>query len=126
MNERPVLLPDAGHPISVEPTRGRVRVWLGERLIADTTRALTLCEGGNPPVYYISRSDIDADVFDPSDHATYCPYKGEAAYHGLRTENDTVLADTSWYYPNPHAAVAEIIDHIAFYPDAVRVEISEN
>ncbi|WHU47344.1 DUF427 domain-containing protein [Gordonia sp. L191] len=123
MSDRPRLTPDATHPITVEPTPGRVRVWLGEQLIADTTHAMTLREATYPPVQYIPRDDVVADVLTASAHSTYCPYKGDAGYHGLRGTDGSEAPDKAWFYAEPYRAVAEIADHLAFYPDAVRVEI---
>ncbi len=54
----------------------------------------------------------------PSDHATYCPFKGDASYHALQVGDDLVPA-AGWFYPAPHDAVAPIKDHVAFYPDKV-------
>jgi uncharacterized protein (DUF427 family) len=124
MSDRPHLTPDATHPITVEPTPGRVRVWLGDTLIADTTRAQTLRESTYPAVQYVPRADVVAEVLTGSELSTYCPYKGDAGYHGLRDATGTVLQDKAWFYATPYAAVAEIADHLAFYPDAVRIEIS--
>ncbi|MGC4935178.1 DUF427 domain-containing protein [Gordonia sp. DT30] len=125
MTDRPTLIPDATHPITVDPTPGRVRIWFGDQLIADTTHALTLREATYPPVQYIPRADVDAQVLTDSAHSTYCPYKGEAGYHGLRAADGTAAADKAWFYADPYQAVAPIADHLAFYPDAVRIETEE-
>jgi uncharacterized protein (DUF427 family) len=120
MNEKPVLLPDASHPITVTPTGHRVVVTVGERTVADTTRALTLQEASYPPVQYVPLADVDPSLLAPSDHATYCPYKGEAGYYSLVVEGDT-YADAVWTYQAPYDAVAEIAGHVAFYPNVVDV-----
>ena len=39
---RPVLQPTAKHPITIEPTRGRVVVRVGDQVVADSRQALTL------------------------------------------------------------------------------------
>ena len=96
----------------------RVTVSLGGRVIADTTAALTLREASYPPVQYIPLADVDAAVLRPSDHATYCPFKGDASYSSLQVGDDVVDA-AMWTYPEPYDAVAEILDHVAFYPERV-------
>ena len=126
MSERQVLLPTEEHPITVEPAAEHVRVRVGDRVIADTDTALVLREASYPPVYYIPRHDLDADVFTPSTHQTYCPYKGEAGYHGLVGADGATLADKVWFYDQPYPAVAEIAGHVAFYPDAVTFEAAPN
>ena len=118
MKTRTQLIPGQDHPITLEPTSGRVVVRLGERIIADTNRALTLREADYDPVQYIPRADVDMSLLERTDHQTYCPYKGESSYYsiplgGARSENAV------WTYEAPYQPVAEIKDHVAFYPDRV-------
>lgn len=124
MSDHPHLMPDVNHPISVVPTSGRVRVWLDDAVVADTTDAMTLSESTYPAVQYIPRVDVDAQMLTDSSRSTHCPYKGDANYHGLRDASGTVRPDAAWFYANPFPAVADIADHLAFYPDVVRIEIS--
>ena len=56
-------LPGPDHPITVTPNPNRVRVTFAGRLLADTTRALTLKEASLPAVQYIPREDVDMAVF---------------------------------------------------------------
>lgn len=110
--------PGPDHPITVEPTRGRVRVLLGGVIVAETTRALTLQEASYPPVQYIPRADAQMDLFVPSTHSTHCPYKGDASYLSL-TAGGLAKRDAVWSYESPYPAVAQIAGHLAFYPDRV-------
>lgn len=121
MTDRPVKVPDASHPITIEPTGRRVRAYAGERLLADTTEALTLEEKGYPPVHYVPRGDVDDALLTASGTTTYCPYKGEAAY--LSVAGDDTLADVGWTYPDVHEAVAPIGDHVAWDTSRVRVVV---
>lgn len=124
MSEQPVLIPDANHPITIAGEPGRVRVFAGDTVVADSRDALVLNEANYPPVHYIPRVDVNARALTGSDTHTYCPYKGEADYHGLRRADGSEVTDKVWYYPTPHPAVGEIADHLAFYPDAVRIEVT--
>lgn len=121
-NGRPVLLPGPDHPITVEPTPGRVEVRVGDRVIAESARALTLREADYPPVQYLPLADADPDVLRPTETTSYCPYKGEASYWGIATE-DGELTDAVWGYEHPHAAMAMLAGHIAFYPDRVQLTV---
>ncbi|HEY0269890.1 MAG TPA: DUF427 domain-containing protein, partial [Sphingomonas sp.] len=78
MSQRTMLSPSAEHPITIEPNPHRVVVRIGDRVIADTANALTLREARYPAVQYIPRVDVDMAQLRASDHASYCPYKGEA------------------------------------------------
>jgi uncharacterized protein (DUF427 family) len=110
--------PGPDHPISIARNGKRVRVIFAGRVIADTTRALTLKETRYPPVHYIPRADADMGALQRSVHHTHCPYKGDASYFtiaagGRRAENAV------WSYEAPYPAVNEIKEHLAFYPDRV-------
>lgn len=122
MSQRRRLVPDEKHPITITPTDGRVVVRRGGRTVAETTRALTLREAAYPPVHYVPLDDVDPALLEATDHATYCPYKGEAGYYSLvvgaeRAENAV------WTYAAPYDAVAEIAGHVAFYPDQVEITV---
>lgn len=116
--ERTVKTPGSDHPISVEPHPSRVVVRAGGRVIADTTRALTLREASYPPVQYIPLADVEPSALEATDSRTYCPYKGDASYFSLVTDDGTV-ADAVWTYDKPYDAVAGIAGHVAFYPQHV-------
>jgi uncharacterized protein (DUF427 family) len=118
MPERTIKIPGPDHPITIEPNPGRVVVALGGRVIADTRAALTLREANYPPVQYIPRKDVDMAALARSATTTYCPYKGEAAYFSIPAGGDRSV-DAIWTYEAPYGAVAEIKDHLAFYPDRI-------
>jgi uncharacterized protein (DUF427 family) len=118
MADRHVKDPGPDHPITIEANPARVVVSVAGRVIADTRNALTLREAGHQPVQYIPLGDVDASLLEPTDNATYCPYKGDATYYsvpigGLKSVNAV------WTYEAPFAAVAEIKGHVAFYPERV-------
>jgi len=109
---------NSDHPITIERNGARVRVTVAGRVVADTTRALTLRESDYPPVAYIPREDVDMSLLERSDHQSYCPYKGHAAYYTI-TIDGARKEDAVWTYEAPYHAVAEIKEHLAFYPDRV-------
>jgi uncharacterized protein (DUF427 family) len=122
MTVKPRLHPGPNHPITVEPNPARVTVVAAGREIASSTRALTLREASHPVVQYLPIEDVDPDVLVESDHATYCPFKGDASYYSLRF-GDQVVENAVWTYRAPYEAVAAIRDHVAFYPRLVdRIE----
>jgi uncharacterized protein (DUF427 family) len=109
---------DADHPITIEPNPNRVRVMLGGTILAETTKALTLREASYPPVLYVPREDVQADLIEPSERRSHCPHKGDASYFTL-TAGGLVRRDAAWSYETPRPAVAAIAGHLAFYPDKV-------
>ncbi len=118
MTDRPIKIPGPDHPITVTPNSRRVVVTLGGKVIADTRDALTLQEASYPPVQYIPRRDVDMALLARTDHATYCPYKGEASYFSIPLGGERSV-NAIWTYESAHPAVAAIRDHLAFYPDRV-------
>ena len=121
MSQKPVLLPDASHPITITPNPDRVVVTLGERTVADTTSALTLQEASYPAVQYVPLADVDPAVLERTDHTTYCPFKGDASYYSLVADGET-HDNAVWTYEAPYDAVAPISGHVAFYPNVVDVQ----
>jgi uncharacterized protein (DUF427 family) len=118
MPAKPMKAPSAEHPITIEANRAHVVVSVAGRVIADTREALTLREASYPPVQYIPRKDVDMALLKRTDHATYCPYKGDCAYYSIPLGADRSV-NAVWTYEVPFAAVAAIKDHLAFYPDRV-------
>jgi uncharacterized protein (DUF427 family) len=114
----PVKLPGPDHPITIEPHPARVVVTAGGRVVADTRNALALREATYRPVLYIPREDVDLGLLDRTDHATYCPYKGDAAYYSIRVAGERGR-NAVWTYEAPYDAVSPIRGRLAFYPDRV-------
>ena len=126
MPEKKVLVPGPDHPITVEPTKARVVVKAGGRVIADSRDAYTLQESTYPAVQYIPLADVDASVLERTDHETYCPYKGEASYYSLNA-GEVKGENAVWTYEKPYEPVAPIKDHVAFYPNVVdSIELVED
>ncbi len=95
------------HPITIEPNPNRVRVLFNGRVVADTTRALTLKEASLPAVHYIPREDADLSLLEPTAPKTHCPDKSDAAYYTIRVAGRTA-ENAVWMYEDPYPAVAAI------------------
>ena len=115
---KPIKLPGPQHPITIESNGNWVTVSVAGRVIADTREALTLREAAYPAVQYIPRKDVDMALLERTDHATYCPYKGDCSYFSISLGGDR-STNAVWSYEAPYAAVMPIKDHLAFYPDRV-------
>jgi uncharacterized protein (DUF427 family) len=64
------------------------------------------------------------ELLSRTDHATYCPDKGESSYYSIPSGKERSV-NSVWTYESPYPAVAAIKDHLAFYPDRVdSIEIS--
>jgi uncharacterized protein (DUF427 family) len=111
-------LPGPDHPITITRNSNRVRVSFAGRVIADTKNALTLKEGSYKPALYIPRADTEMTLLAATDRRTHCPYKGDASYFTISVDGRTA-ENAVWSYEQPYPAMAEIKEHLAFYPDRV-------
>jgi uncharacterized protein (DUF427 family) len=107
----------------IKRSPNRVVVSADGRVLADTVNALTLREAGYAPVQYFPREDVDTSLLEPSDHQTYCPYKGDCSDFSV-ANGDEKLVNAAWSYAMPFPAVSSIAGYVAFYQD--RVDFSED
>ncbi|TMK07472.1 MAG: DUF427 domain-containing protein [Alphaproteobacteria bacterium] len=115
---KPIKIPGPDHPIAIERNPNRVVVRVAGRVVADTSEALTLREASYPAVQYVPRKDVNMMLLERTEHATYCPYKGDCAYFSIPLGGDR-STNAVWTYEAPYEAVSPIRDHLAFYPDRV-------
>ena len=111
-------VPGPEHPITVAKNPARVVVSVAGRVVADTRAALTLREAAYRPVLYIPRRDVDMSLLARTSHATFCPYKGDAAYYSIPLGGERAV-NAVWSYEAPYPAMALIKDYVAFYPNRV-------
>jgi len=107
--------------IKIRPAKGTFVVRAGGAVLGETIRALELTEGSYPAVVYIPREDIAMAFLDPSITTSSCPHKGQATYYDIEAKSGTIK-DAAWSYEAPHADVAAIAGHLAFYGNKVAVE----
>jgi uncharacterized protein (DUF427 family) len=63
---------------------------------------------------YFPREAVREDVLRPSDHHSFCPWKGTASYYDLEVDGK-VNANAVWFYPTPKDAAKEINGRVAFW-----------
>jgi uncharacterized protein (DUF427 family) len=100
--------------ITFEPSPRRVRVVFAGEVIADSTDAHLLFETRHLPVYYFPRRDVRFDLLVPTDHHTYCPYKGDCSYWSIKA-GGRIAENAVWGYPDPYEEMLAIKDYVAFY-----------
>jgi len=107
-----------GHTIAITSNTHRVRMIHGGVTMADTQAGLTLSETGLPDVFYFPRSDVNMARLERSSHTTHCPFKGDASYFHLRTE-DGLIENAVWSYETPLESAMQIKGYLAFYASRV-------
>src|SRR4051794_3145775 len=100
------------------PSSRHVVVRLDGQVLADTRDPVLLFETGLPTRYYLPAADVVWDRLTPVGLRTGCPYKGVARYW-----THPAVADVAWSYPDPLPAVGVVRDLVAFYDEAVDVEV---
>lgn len=111
---------DYPRPPRLEESTRHIQVVLNGEVIANTQRAKRILETSGPPVYYIPPEDVKMEYFTPTDHHSYCEWKGVASYYTITVGNTTV-ANGAWYYPQPTSGYEGIAHYPAFYPGKMDV-----
>ncbi|MFC4785978.1 DUF427 domain-containing protein [Nocardioides sp. MAHUQ-72] len=109
---------DYPRPPRLETTSERVEVELGGRVVASTSAGWRVLETSHPPTYYLPRDSFAPGVLRETDGATWCEWKGRAAYFDLVTD-ERVAARAAWTYPEPTRGFEAIAGAIAVMPGLV-------
>jgi uncharacterized protein (DUF427 family) len=86
--------------------------------IADTRRAVRVCETSHPPVYYVPRDDIAHGVLERAEGGSWCEWKGAATYWDVVVGGRRLEA-VAWSYENPSPGYEQLRGAVAFYPGRV-------
>src|SRR3954469_294534 len=113
------------HRILFEPHPRRIRAVLGGRTVVDTVRGHLLHESNILPVLYVPFDDLDAELLEPTDHTTHCPFKGDASYWTVRA-GDRVAENAVWTYREPIESAAWLAGYVAAYWDAMDAWLEED
>lgn len=105
---------DYPRPPRLEPTPKRIQIVFAGVTIADTVGAWRVLETSHPPVYYLPPGDVRLDFLVASSRASFCEWKGRAAYWSVVT-GDRQALDAAYSYPAPTVAFGAIRDYFAFY-----------
>jgi uncharacterized protein (DUF427 family) len=109
---------DFPRPPRLELVRWRIRVLHAGVTVVDAPSAVRVLETSQAPAYYVAFEHIDDRYLSPSDHRTFCEWKGIATYADV-VVGDVIAARACWSYPEPSATFAELLGHWAFYPQSV-------
>jgi len=108
--------------ISLTYNTNVVIVRSGDRVLAESSAALTLQENGYPPRFYFHKYDVVMKHLQLSEHTSTCPHKGKAVYYHAKTPSG-LLENIAWSYPAAKLGVAEISGYIAFYEEKLTVSV---
>lgn len=110
------------HRVDLLPETRRVRVTFAGTVIADSSAAIRVEETGHGPVHYLPEKDVRLDLLRPTEHKTYCPFKGDCSYWTIAVENGGGKRQSEnavWAYRAPYDEAAGLANHYAFYQSRV-------
>jgi uncharacterized protein (DUF427 family) len=109
---------DYPRPPSAEVTARHIVVELAGRVLADTRRAIRVCETSHPPVFYVPRDDVAPGVLERGQGGSWCEWKGAATYWDVVVDGRR-LPGVAWSYEDPSPGYEHLRGAVAFYPGAV-------
>ena len=117
-NPAPGYATKPDHRVDLLPEERRVRVTFGGTVIADSKRALRVEETGHGPVHYVPEKDVRLDLMHPTEHKTYCPFKGDCSYWTVAVDGGKA-ENAVWGYRAPYDEANGLAGHYAFYTSRV-------
>jgi uncharacterized protein (DUF427 family) len=109
---------DYPRPPSAEITRRHVVVELGGRVLADTVRAVRVCETSHPPVFYVPREDVAVELLEQAAGGSWCEWKGAATYWNAVVDGRRAPS-VGWSYEDPSPGFEHLRGAVAFSPGRV-------
>ena len=110
------------HRVDLLPETRRVRVVFAGQVVADSSKAVRCEETGHEPVHYVPEKDVRLDLLRPTDHKTYCPFKGDCSYWTIEAgpAGEKQLSENAvWGYRAPYDEAMGLSGHYAFYKSRV-------
>lgn len=114
------------HFMRIKPVRSRVRIRLGDTVLADSRDAVRLLEVGRDfydPVIYLPPQDVMVTLEPVTGRTSHCPLKGEASYWSFASWTAQNAKDyLAWSYAEPFGFARDLSGLIAFSSAHVTIE----
>jgi len=106
-------------PPRLERVEWRIRVVHADCVVVDAPWAVRILETSQAPAYYVAEEFVNSQCVRPSDHHTFCEWKGIAHYCDVVAGDGAVARRAGWTYPEPTGRFATLAGMWAFYAQAV-------
>jgi uncharacterized protein (DUF427 family) len=98
-----------------------MKATMNNKVIADSNDTVYI-EGN----HYFPPGSVKKEYLSPSDMHTTCPWKGEANYYSITTDNHEEQ-NAAWYYPKVSDMAKDRVgtdfsNYVAFYKNKVTVQ----
>jgi uncharacterized protein (DUF427 family) len=117
-NPAPGYATKPDHRVDLLPEARRVRVTFAGAVIADSSAALRVEETGHGPVHYLPEKDVRLELLRPTEHHSYCPFKGNCSYWTIDA-GGKYAENAVWGYQAPYDEAEGLAGHYAFYASRV-------
>ena len=105
--------------LTVDPVPGTVSAWRNGHAVARSDDVRIMYETRLAPTLYFPADTVQGLAPAPSNHRTFCPFKGTAAYRDL-TVDGVLLRNAAWSYDQTLTEEAAPIEGlVAFMPDVI-------
>ena len=123
-NSAPGYATKPEHRVDLLPEAKRVRVTFAGTVVADSSDALRVEETGHDAVLYVPEKDVRMGLMRPTDHHTYCPFKGDCSYWTIEVDEaggggKKRAENAVWGYRAPYDEAVGLAGYYAFYPSRV-------
>ncbi len=102
---------DYPRPPAIVPYSGRVTVYAGDALIADSCNAVRVLETAGAPTVYIPPADVEESLLAYGELTSLCEWKGVA-----QTIDVAGIANAGWRYAQMFPAFTSLYLWPSFYP----------
>lgn len=109
---------DYPRPPLILPCSGRITVHAGEKLVADSLKAVRVLETAGAPTVYIPPQDINDELLSYGELSSICEWKGVA-----QTIHVAGIADAGWRYAQMFPDFAALYLWPSFYPGRLKCSI---
>jgi uncharacterized protein (DUF427 family) len=113
------------HRLLLHPFPRRVRARFAGEVVLDSTRGALLHESNILPRLYVPLEDVRADLLERTEHASHCPFKGDASYWSVRV-GDRVAENAVWTYEDPIDEASWLRGLVSVYPERMDAWLDED
>jgi uncharacterized protein (DUF427 family) len=113
------------HRLLMHPFPRRVRAVLGGVTVLDTTRGMLLHESNLLPRFYLPLGDVQGELLARTDHATFCPFKGDASYWSIEA-GGRHAENAVWTYEEPIDSARWLLGMVSVYHEAMDAWLDED
>lgn len=107
---------------SVRPVERRVRVLVGEEVLADTDEAMLFAKRGSKPVVFVPTADVRPGLLTSAARPGPNQFAKPAAFWDIHAR-DIVHEGLAWRFTEPRGELLPLAGYVAFDPERVTFDM---